>query len=294
MTVRAWAVIEDGFTVEAREAHLPAPWWSFTKTVLAAAALVLVRDGILALDEPLPGRPYALRHLLQHRSGLADYGGLPAYHEAVARGDAPWPVPALLDHVEADRLRYPAGEGWDYSNIGYLFVRRLIETKIGDNLDKALQKLVLGPLGISRAKVASGPADLEAVLMGSARAYHPGWVYHGLLVGPVEDAARLLHNLMAGELLGSRELQDALTPFLLQGPVPGRPWKAPGYGLGVMTGETTAGARVAGHTGGGPGSTIAVYHAMRAGRRTAAVFRTSEDVAETEEMAFRLLDGRKV
>ena len=103
------------------------PWWSFTKTVLAAAALVLVRDGLVALDEPVEGKPYTLRHLLQHRSGLANYGGFPAYHEAVERGDDPWPVPELLDRLDADRLRYPAGEGWDYSNIGYLVVGQLIE-----------------------------------------------------------------------------------------------------------------------------------------------------------------------
>ena len=33
--------------------------------------------------------------------------------------------------------------------------------------------------------------------MGSAEGYHPGWVYHGLLVGPVEDAALLLDRLLA-------------------------------------------------------------------------------------------------
>jgi CubicO group peptidase (beta-lactamase class C family) len=100
-----WAVIDNGAVVEAHDAHLPAPWWSFTKTVLSAAALVLVRDGVLALDEALPDRPYTLRHLLQHRSGLANYGEVPRYHEAVARGDEAWPVPALLAHAEADRLR---------------------------------------------------------------------------------------------------------------------------------------------------------------------------------------------
>jgi CubicO group peptidase (beta-lactamase class C family) len=72
-----WAVIDNGAVVEAHDAHLPAPWWSFTKTVLSAAALVLVRDGVLALDEALPDRPYTLRHLLQHRSGLANYGEVP-------------------------------------------------------------------------------------------------------------------------------------------------------------------------------------------------------------------------
>ena len=33
------------------------PWWSFTKTVIAVAALALVRDGHFALDSPLPDRP---------------------------------------------------------------------------------------------------------------------------------------------------------------------------------------------------------------------------------------------
>ncbi len=287
---QTWAVIDDGAVVEAHDGHLLAPWWSFTKTVLAAAALALVRDGILALDEPLPDRPYTLRHLLQHRSGLTDYGGFPEYHEAVARGDEPWPVPALLAHVEADRLRYAAGEGWEYSNIGYLFVRQLIETHTGGNLEKALKRLVLSPLGIRDARVTLEPTDLEPVLMGSARAYHPGWVYHGLLVGPVEEAARLLDRLMTGDLLPPGMLEDMLTPFVLPGPVPGRPWKVPGYGLGAMTGETGAGQRVAGHTGGGPGSAIAVYRALQGGgSRTAAVFMTGDDPSPAEEKAFGFL-----
>jgi hypothetical protein len=83
-----------------------------------------------------------------------------------------------------------------------------------------------------------------------------------------------------------------LTPFLLPGPVPERPWQIPGYGLGTMTGETTSGLKVGGHTGGGPGSTIAVYRGLRDAKpRTAAFFRTSEDEAKTEEGAFRLLKG---
>ncbi len=35
---QTWAVIDGGAVVEAHDGHLPAPWWSFTKTVLAAAA----------------------------------------------------------------------------------------------------------------------------------------------------------------------------------------------------------------------------------------------------------------
>jgi CubicO group peptidase (beta-lactamase class C family) len=292
MTVQAWALVENGHVAKAHDAHLVAPWWSFTKTVLAAAALALVRDGLIALDEPVRHRPYSLRHLLQHRSGLVNYGLLLAYHEAVERGDDPWPVSTLLERLDGDRLRYPVGAGWEYSNIGYLVVGQVIEVLTGEDLGTALKRLVLRPLGIETPRLARERADLDHVAMGSAQGYHPGWVYHGLLVGSVEDAALLLDRLMAGDLLPPALQRDMLTPFALPGPIPGRPWTAPGYGLGLMIGETTGGLMVAGHTGGGPGSTIAVYRDLNKGsNQTAAFFVTSEDQTPTEEGAFALLRG---
>jgi CubicO group peptidase (beta-lactamase class C family) len=72
------------------------PWWSFTKTVLAGAVLVLVARRRLDLDESVAGMPYSLRHLLQHTSGLPDYGGVPEYHAAVAAGEKPWPAMSFL------------------------------------------------------------------------------------------------------------------------------------------------------------------------------------------------------
>ncbi|WP_414470886.1 serine hydrolase domain-containing protein [Microvirga sp. M2] len=290
--IESWAVIEDGFVADSRDADRLVPWWSFTKTILAAATLVLVRDGLASLDEPMSGRPYTLRHLLQHRSGLAEYGRLLAYQEAVARGDEPWPVPELLARADADRLRYDPGEGWDYSNIGYLLVRQAIETVTGESAGQALQRLVLHPLGIGSARLATWPEDLAGVSMGHASGYHPAWVYHGLMVGTVPDAAMLLHRLMSGMLLPPGWVRAMLEPHELPGPVDGRPWRRPAYGLGVMTGETTRGLKVAGHTGGGPGSTIAVYWALdrRDAPRVAASFATTDDQAMTEEMAFGLLE----
>ena len=87
-----FAVIENGTLAEATNARAVVPWWSFTKTVIAAAALVLVQKKRLALDRPLADRRYSLRQLLQHRAGLTDYGELAAYHQAVAAGDEPWPA----------------------------------------------------------------------------------------------------------------------------------------------------------------------------------------------------------
>jgi CubicO group peptidase (beta-lactamase class C family) len=291
VSIEAWAVVENGKVVEGHHADRIVPWWSFTKTVLASAALVLVDRDLIRLDETLSGKPYTLRHLLQHRSGLADYGWFRSYHEAVSRGDEPWPISKLLKETDAERLRYVSGEGWEYSNIGYLFVRQIIENVTKQRLDIALRDLVLDPLDIHSARVALGPRDLDDVTMGSARGYHPGWVYHGLLVGSVTDAAMLLNRLMSGALLPRRILQEMQSAHVLGGPVEGRPWQLPGYGLGMMKGETTTGNTVAGHTGGGPGSTVAIYQMLDDRRtiRTSAVFAAGEEASATEARAFELL-----
>src|SRR5260370_20359292 len=74
----SFAIIEAGVLTEAHGIDQPVPWWSFTKTILASAALVLVRDGRLTLDCPVRDRPFTLRQLLQHQSGLVDYGEVDA------------------------------------------------------------------------------------------------------------------------------------------------------------------------------------------------------------------------
>ncbi len=288
MSVESWAVVEDGAVITAHDADRLVPWWSFTKTVLASVALVLVEKGAISLEDPLDGKPYTLKNLLQHRSGLPDYGWFRSYHEAVARGDEPWSVSFMLEETEAERLRYAPEAVWEYSNIGYLFVRQIIENAMGQGLNEALRDLVFNPLDIRSARVAMEAGDLNDVAMGTAQGYHPGWVYHGLLVGSIADAALLLHRLMSGALLESDVLQQMLSAHILGGPVEGGPWQAAGYGLGMMKGKTTTGKSVAGHTGGGPGSTVAVYHSL-SGNRTSAVFATGEGTVNTEMKAFDLL-----
>jgi CubicO group peptidase (beta-lactamase class C family) len=282
----SFAVIEAGVLTEARGLDQPVPWWSFTKTILAATALVLVRDGQLALDCPVRSRPFTLRQLLQHQSGLADYGGLAAYHEAVARGDEPWPVSELLDRTDARRLRYDPGQGWSYSNIGYLMVRELIGETAGEDLSAAISRLLLRPLDIGGARIVRTPADLAGIAMGSASSYHPGWVYHGLAVGPLRDAALLLDRLMTGTLLPPDLLEAMREAHPVSEPNPRRPWSRPGYGLGLMSVIASSGHKVMGHTGGGPGSVIAVYHRPDAAPPfTAAAFAFSDDVGHVEEIA---------
>ncbi len=270
--------------------NVPVPWWSVTKTVLAAASLVLVARGRLDLDTCVSGKAFTLRQLLQHRSGLADYGTLEAYHRAVAAGDAPWTVPDMLARAGADRLTGRPGAAFAYSNIGYLLVRRLIEEAWSAPVATAVTELVLAPLGISRTGFATSPQDVECTAWGNAGSYHPGWVYHGLLVGPASDAALLLHRLLAGELLPAPLLAAMCTPEEVVAPDPDRPWLSIGYGLGLGVCRA-AGGLFAGHTGAGPGSVAAAYQRIDAplsARRTGAVFAAGDSPGRVERAVCRL------
>ena len=66
------------------------PWWSITKTCMAAAVLILSERGKLLLDAPLPGRPFSLRQFLRHDAGLRDYTAVPDYLAAATSVGAPW------------------------------------------------------------------------------------------------------------------------------------------------------------------------------------------------------------
>lgn len=278
-------LIRDGAVAASDGDAMDVPWWSFTKTVLAAAALALVRDARLSLDETLSGRPYTLRQLLQHRAGLTDYGRLRAYHDAVERNDDAWPPAEMLELAKAHRLLYEPGKGWGYSNIGYFHVGQLIEQTTKSPLGAALDHLVLKPLGIERARFASDRKDFSPD-------YDPKWVYHGLLVGPLTQAALLLQRLLTGDLLPQDLLSSMLDRYLVGGPIAGRPWKTPSYGLGLMIGETNDGALIAGHTGGGPGSAVAVYHRLDRPSGTAAAFEPEGTDATVEAACVTLLRHR--
>src|SRR5438552_2780673 len=110
---------------------------SVSKQFTAASVLLLARDGKLSLDDPvrkyipeLPappalnglgatGSPITIRHMLNHTSGLRDWGSI----EAIAG----WPRTSrvythahVLDIVSRQRaLNFTPGTHWSYSNTGF-------------------------------------------------------------------------------------------------------------------------------------------------------------------------------
>jgi CubicO group peptidase (beta-lactamase class C family) len=283
--MEAVAIIDAAGAVTLSGTTEKVPWWSFTKTALSIAALCLVERDVLSLDAKLPGKPFSLRQLLRHEAGLPDYGGIAGYHTDVAAGKEPWPVDRLLAAADADRLRYAPGTGWAYSNIGYLKIAQLIERITGLELAAALAELVLGPAGLASARLAKEPDDLADVQMGNARGYHPGWVYHGLIVGTAADASRLLWLLLNGSLL-----KPATLAAMMQGhALPDYRSTAhpdPAYGLGLMLSAEKFEDHPIGHSGEGPGSRIAVYGKNH---KVAAVWRLLPSKVEAETCAFEIL-----
>jgi len=283
----AIAVVRDGRLVRGDLQASPVPWWSFTKTVLAAAALALVHEGALALDTPLTGKPYTLRQLLRHSAGVPNYADQEMYAQAVARGDAPWPAEEMLTRAGADTLLFVPDAGWRYSNTGYFLVRRLIEDATGLSLQRALEQLVLAPLGIHDVTLARTPDDLAASAWGNAAGYHPDWVYHGLLLGAPAEAALLLDRLLTTNFLPPPLLAEMLRKTPLGESLPGRPARNFGYGAGLMIADGAVG-----HTGAGPVSVAAVYRYADAGC-TVAAFAPVADQAVAEWAALHLaIDGK--
>jgi CubicO group peptidase (beta-lactamase class C family) len=284
----AWLVGDRALSVQGSASGI-FPWWSFTKSVLAIAALRLVEAGKLELDTLRPHRPYTLRQLLMHRAGVPNYGKLEAYHRAVADNENAWSRERLLAEARADMLDFEPGTGWAYSNIGYLFVRDAIEDAARLPLGQALSELVFAPLRLDSVRLATRREDLQDAYWPRLRSYDPGWVYHGLLVGSPADAARLLHATFAGHWLGQRYVM-ALIERQVRLEVGSRagPWTECAYALGLMTGRM-GDVRAIGHSGAGPGSVSAVYHFPDLDLpTTVATFANGEDDGQAELQALTI------
>jgi D-alanyl-D-alanine carboxypeptidase len=200
----------------------------------------------------------------------------------VAAGETPWDEATLMARVGG-----PVGDRWQYSNVGYLLARRAVERLAGAPLDAALRELVLAPLGAHAARIAARPDDMAATALPPPAGYHPGWVYHGCLIGPVGEAARVVAGILAGDLLPPEARAAMAAAVPVGGTLPGRPWRRAGYGLGLMIGALAepGGEPVAvlGHGAGGPGSAGCVFrYPGLAGAPTVAVFGPLADPGAAE------------
>jgi D-alanyl-D-alanine carboxypeptidase len=284
--------------------------YSITKSFIAAAALRMVAAGELELDEPaarwLPDVPLpgsiTLRHLLQHTSGLDDYGALPEYHAAVRSAAAAWDDAAFLRRAGGGAPRFVPGTSWAYSNVGYMLIRRMLEAARSTTFARVLETEVFQPLALRSTSVVEDTAELDALVFGPsaylgdgqpvevAGRYDPAWVATGVVASTTADVARFYHALLGGELLPA-ELGNEMRKPVVLGAVPGRPVVRAGYGLGLQVDVGAAPGPVYGHTGAGPGASASACHLRGPTPVTAVVLSNGEDVPQVEWMAMAALQA---
>ena len=246
--------------------------------------LRLCEDGRLSLDDPLArwysdvdrAQSISLRQLLNHTGGIPDYGGLATYHESVRINPSqPWSFERFAAETFDRGLLFEPGQGWAYSNPGYMLVKRVIEGVTGDSYRTLIAEHIAGPLGLRRTFVPESIADLTTLAAGmssllasdatsrDARShYHPGWVSHGVVASTASDQVRFLNGLFRGRLLS----QDSLDQMLTLIPVIAR-WDQVRQSAPASPGATRIWARRDGR------SSIAVGFDRRAQRRRAVLQR---------------------
>jgi D-alanyl-D-alanine carboxypeptidase len=242
--------------------------YSVTKSFVGALFVRLAETGALDLDDPLARwladarvpAAVTLRHLLLHTSGVPDYARVPEYAAAVrASPGRPWSDEELLGRALAVGVDFAPGDGWAYSNTGYLLLRQVAERVMPAGLDAALRAHVLEPLGLRATRVAEEPSDLLDLVPGTSAEvgegvqdvrgrYHPRWVGHRALVSTADD----LHLFWSAVARGAFEPLVDPARFVSVGfDAPG--FARAGYGLGVMADPESDLGVVVGHGGGGPG-----------------------------------------
>src|SRR5687768_197388 len=144
---------------------------SIRKQFVAAAILVLVEDGKLALTDDVRkhipelhdfGHTITVDHLLTHTSGIRDWVPLLNW----ASGD-----PEVMSLLLRQRtLNFVPGTEWSYSNSGYVLLPEIVARVSGMTFPEFLHKRVLDPLGMKHSKYVDDP---DIVIRNRALAYEP-------------------------------------------------------------------------------------------------------------------------
>lgn len=287
------------------------PGGSTGKTFVAALTLLLVEDRVLSLDDPaskwlgetswygrLPNSEEILvRHLLSHSAGIKDYIDTVKFQfsmigRVVRHGSAKYEPEELIDFVLDKKPLFAPGEGYHYSDAGYLVLGRVIEAAAGQSYYELLQERILGPQQLDQVR----PAD-TSVLTGITPGYMGGssnlkkdgrmkfdpsseWTGGGLIMNPTM-LVRFFGALAENRIVNPQSLDLMINAGWHDPEGPG--WH---YGFGLFVRK---GGEDYGHGGLWPGYRTRVWHYASSGM-TIAVQTNRDGRLDMEDLVTRIAE----
>ncbi|MFJ7067903.1 serine hydrolase domain-containing protein [Streptomyces sp. NPDC101115] len=261
---------------------------SVSKTFSTVVLLQLMDEGRLDLDAPvnslvpglLPDDRITVRHLLTHRSGLADYTDkmfehtVPGFESVRNRV---FSYRELVDLSLAEPRTTEPGAAYRYSNTNFVVVGMIIEKLTGRPVADAYERRIFTPLKLRGTsyvhpdtRIAGRHArgylypDEEGAPPVDSTEQTVSWAQSaGAVISTPADLNTFMSALMRGRLL-SPAMLDAMTTVT--------PTDTTGtrfYGLGLRRYDLSCGTRVYGHTGTVQGFYTYAF-ATRDGRRSLA------------------------
>ncbi|MFF2791634.1 serine hydrolase domain-containing protein [Streptomyces sp. NPDC058049] len=241
---------------------------SVSKTFSSVVLLQLVNESRIDLDTAvnqylpglLPDDRITVRHLLSHRSGLADYTNAMFEHtvpgfEAVR--NKVFSYQELVDLSLREPRTTEPGVAYKYSNTNFVVVGMLIEKATGNGVAKEYERRIFKPLKLRNTSYVHPSAQIKGL---HTRGYlHPdkagaplvdsteqtvSWAQSaGAVISNPADLNTFTSALLGGRLLPARMLDAMLTA------TPTDTTNTRFYGLGLRRYDLSCGTSVYGHTG---------------------------------------------
>ncbi len=237
---------------------------SISKYFAAAAALRLVDEGTLRLEEeltkclpeaPTQGRRVTVKQLLNHTSGMPNFTSLP---EAAANERLDLTHAQILALIQDKPFDFEPGSSWRYNNTGFHLAGMLVERVAKQDYGAYLRDRFFIPLGLDTAVLCDDAQTIISNLASGYEVQRAGTLRHaplmswklpfaaGSVCAPATDLVKWEIALEAGQVISAASRTLMRTPTSLPEGV------RLDYGLGTRLGSLE-GHRIHGHTGSGGG-----------------------------------------
>lgn len=183
--------------------------YSMTKTFTALAILQLAEKGLLGIDDKisdhLPDFPYSntitIRHILTHSAGIPNPMPLKWIHSREEHDK--FNRDAFFNEIlqKHHKTRSEPNEKTAYSNLGYVILGQIIETKSGLTYEDYVRQNILDTLQISKREMYFLEADPEKY----AKGYQKKFSLLNLMFGLTIDKSKFV-NQTEGKWISFREM----------------------------------------------------------------------------------------